>query len=227
MIKSDIEKRAGSNNVFVLTNMADTTFYALEGKRAELEAKIGVTGKFVISYIGAIGFANGLDFMIDCARATSKAGLPVQFLLCGDGALLEKIEAIKSGQALDNLTIIPFQSRDGVREIMNVTDATLICYRPVPVLETGSPNKYFDGLAAGKLIVVNFSGWIRQEIEAEGCGIYVNANKPESLVNAIAPFLNNASALATYQQNSRTLAVEKYNRALLSTTFVDIVRRAL
>ena len=54
---------------------------------------------------------------------------------------------------------------------MNVTDATFICYKPVPILETGSPNKYFDGLARGKLILVNFGGWIKEEIEAKRCGV--------------------------------------------------------
>ena len=57
---------------------------------------------------------------------------------------------------LKNFSILPFQNREGVKEVMNVTDATFICYKPVPILETGSPNKYFDGLAAGKLILINF-----------------------------------------------------------------------
>jgi glycosyltransferase involved in cell wall biosynthesis len=223
-IKEDIEKRTQANNVFLLTNMADTSYYSPERKRPELEAQFGVAGKFVISYIGAVGFANGLDFMIDCARAAKKAGLPVHFLLCGDGALLENLKTATARHALNNLDFVPFQTREGVREIMNVTDATLVCYRPVPVLETGSPNKYFDGLAAGKLIVVNFSGWIRQEVEARRCGVYVSANNPESFVHTITPFLNNASALLTYQENSRALAEEKYNRTLLSGTFVGMVK---
>ena len=51
--------------------------------------KFDVADKFVVSYIGAIGLANGLDFYIECARACQKTTLPVHFLLCGDGALLE------------------------------------------------------------------------------------------------------------------------------------------
>jgi hypothetical protein len=57
---------------------------------------------------------------------------------------------------------------------MNITDASFIFYKPVPVLETGSPNKFFDGLAAGKLIIINFGGWIKTEIEENKCGVYVN-----------------------------------------------------
>ena len=96
----------------------------------------------------------------------SLAGLPVHFLLCGNGALLDFFKRIVQQYQLKNFSIIPPQNRNGVKEVMNVTDAAFICYKPLPVLETGSPNKYFDGLAAGKLILVNFGGWIKKRNRA-------------------------------------------------------------
>ena len=107
---------------------------------------------------------------------------------------------------------------------MRVTDAVFVCYRPVPVLETGSPNKYFDGLAAGKLIVVNFGGWIRDEIEAEQCGIYVDPHDSNSFADRLTPFLNDASLLHRYQNNARRLAEAKYSREQLGRQYAEIVR---
>jgi hypothetical protein len=72
---------------------------------------------------------------------------------------------------------------------MNITDAAFVCYKNVPILETGSPNKYFDGLAAGKLIVINFGGWIRKEIEEKQCGIYADPQQPTDFVKKIRPFI--------------------------------------
>ena len=77
---------------------------------------------------------------------------------------MEDLKAYAGKIQLTNLTWVPFQSRDGVKQIMNITDANFICYQPVKILETGSPNKYFDGLAAGKLTIVNFGGWVEEEI---------------------------------------------------------------
>jgi glycosyltransferase involved in cell wall biosynthesis len=91
-------------------------------------------------------------------------------------------------------------------------------------LETGSPNKYFDALAAGKLVIINFGGWIRDEIEKEQCGFYVNATCPEDFVRKIEPFVNNSDLLKRYQQGARTLAERKYSRRVLAERFWDVVR---
>jgi glycosyltransferase involved in cell wall biosynthesis len=182
-IKEEVEKRTKNKIVHVIPNMADTEFYNPQAKDRLLEKKFGTEGKFVVSYIGAIGLANGLDFFMECARASQNAGQPIHFILCGEGAVLEGLKRIAERYQLKNLTFIPFQNREGVKEIMNVTDAAFICYKPLPILETGSPNKYFDALASGKLIVVNFGGWIKEEIEREHCGCYINSKQPTDFVS--------------------------------------------
>ncbi len=107
---------------------------------------------------------------------------------------------------------------------MNITDASFICYKPIPILETGSPNKFFDGLAAGKMIIVNFGGWIKKEIEENRCGIYVDPNHPTDFVKKIESVLSDSKQLDTYKASSRALAERKYSREQLSKEFVAIFK---
>src|SRR5690606_34397637 len=143
-IGESIRRKTSGTPVVVIPNMADTRFYQMEPKDPQLENRFGTTGSFVVSYVGAVGFANGLDHFLECARACKQQNLPVKFILCGEGALTNHFHNAKQRLALDNLDIVPFQDREGVRAIMNVSDATFISYRPDPILETGSPHKYFD-----------------------------------------------------------------------------------
>ncbi|HTJ51524.1 MAG TPA: glycosyltransferase family 4 protein [Cyclobacteriaceae bacterium] len=221
-IKAAVEKKVNRKQVHLIPNMADVDFYSPSVKNLQLEEKFQVKDKFVVSYIGALGFANGLDYFLDCARASQKAALPVHFILCGDGAMLENLKTSAKRLMLQNLTIVPFQTRDGVRDIMNVTDASFICYKSVPVLETGSPNKYFDGMAAGKLIVVNFAGWIKDEIERHNFGVHVDPNHPTDFVKKISFFINNSKQLAEWQINARQHAISNYSRQILNDRFVSI-----
>jgi len=223
-IKSAVEKKVPGKIVLMIPNMADTTFYQPEVKLPELEKKYGVEKKFVVSYIGALGVANGLDYFLDCARASQKANLAIQFFLCGDGAMLEHLESTSKKLQLQNFSVLPFQDREGVRELMNVTDASFICYKPVPVLETGSPNKFFDGLAAGKMIIVNFGGWIRKEIEENRCGIYVDPNHPTDFLKKIESIISDSKQLDNYKTASRALAEREYSREQLSKDFVAIFK---
>jgi glycosyltransferase involved in cell wall biosynthesis len=221
-IASDVRRKAPGKTIHLIPNMSDTDFFKPAPKDAALVQKFNTAGKFVVSYIGAIGMANGLEHFVLCAKASADAGLPVHFFLCGEGAFLDRIKNKVRDSHLKNFSILPFQNREGVREILNVTDASFVSYRPVPVLETGSPNKYFDGLAAGKLIVVNFGGWIREEIESNGCGIFVKPDSPEDFVTKINPFLKDEILLRQHQQNARRLAEKKYSRQKLGSAFAAI-----
>lgn len=224
MIREAILKKVPGKQVHLVPNMSDTDFYRPEERKQAIVERYGVTGKFVVSYIGAVGLANGLDYFIECARASQIARLPMHFLMCGEGALVEYFRRIVKRHELTNFSILPFQNRDGVREVMNITDAAFICYKPLPVLETGSPNKYFDALAAGKLIVINFGGWIKDEIEKQQCGIYVDPKYPHEFVKKITPYLDNKDFVKSMQQASRSLAETRYSRKILSERFVSIFK---
>lgn len=218
-IRTEIQKKVPEKEIHVIPNMADTDFYKPTNKNPELERKFSVSGKMVFSYIGTFGLANGLERMLACAEKV-KDDSSFHFILCGDGAMRNSLLKIAEERKLLNVTFVPAQGRIGVEEVLNVTDAAFISYQPLPVLETGSPNKYFDALAAGKLIVVNFEGWIKNEIESHSCGIF--ALTPEIFAEKIKTFQQQSDFLMQYQKNSRALAETIYSRKLLAQKFVEI-----
>ena len=216
-IQNYLEKKNPRKQIYRIPNMSDGDFYTPVYDRS-LKQKWNIEEeKFVVSYIGAIGYANGLDYILSCAQVCLNKNLPIQFVICGEGAVLDDLKS--NAKDCSNITFIPFQNRDGVREVLQMSEAVLISYRHVPILETGSPNKFFDGLAAGKLIVVNFEGWIKELIEKEACGIYVNPNKPEQFADKMLSFIADEELLNRYQKNSRTLAEAQFSRNKISEQF--------
>jgi glycosyltransferase involved in cell wall biosynthesis len=221
-IQEAIHKKIPTKQIHVIPNMGDTEFYKPESKNPELEKKYTVENKFVISYIGTLGVANGLGALIDYARVCLKNNLPIQFIICGEGAERERLQKLVHQLNLSNVSMLDFKNRDGVREVMNITDAMLVCFRNLPVLETGSPNKFFDGLAAGKLLILNFKGWLKDEVEKNSCGVFVEPHDPENFINTITPIIANRDLLTEYQNNARKLAERKYSRKVLSEEFKKI-----
>lgn len=221
-MKKIIEGKIQDKPVHLIPNMADLAFFTSEPKQPVLVKKFDVEGHFVISYIGSIGYANGLEFFLDCARLTQKNALPIKLLLCGEGAMLPHLKDTVRKEGIKNVIFVPFQNRAGVKEVMNITDAVFICYRQHSILETGSPNKYFDGLAAGKLIVTNFGGWIKEEIEKEKCGFGIVSNSPEDFVKRIDEFVYDNALFLQSQKNASNLS-KKYNRKKLGDEFVNIL----
>jgi len=227
MIQKEIARKKPGKKISVVTNMSDVEFFRDESKREDLIEKFNTRGAFVISYIGTLGVANGLDYIIECARACEKADLRVKFIVCGEGAMLANLTNAALRLKLENIQFVSFQNRDGVREVMNVSDAIFVSYKNFPVLDTGSPNKYFDGLAAAKLVIINFGGWIKDEIEKEQCGVSLDPRHPTEIVNKIRPFLDNPTLLRQFQQRARQLAEAKYAREILGDYFFGVINNAI
>lgn len=223
-IREAIRSKSPGSRIELIPNMADCEFYRREEKDPSQEVRLGTAGKFVIAYVGALGVANGLDHLITCAKEAQDAGLPVTIILCGDGAMLETLQARAKSLRLTNVVFTGFVDRAGARAILQAADAVFVSYLPAKILETGCPNKYFDGLAAGKLILVNFGGWIREEIERAGCGIFVDQRKPGSIVEGLRPFLSDKVRLQQAQAKSRMLAEERYCRSSLGDQFANLFK---
>ncbi len=221
-IRQAILAKAPGTRVELIHNMSDCVFYKPGKRDSVVEERFGAKDKFVISYLGALGMANGLEQLLYCAEECLKAAIPVSFIICGDGAMQGTLKKLVQTKKLINVNLTGFVNRDGVKDIMNITDAVFVSYRPAAILETGCPNKYFDGLAAGKLIIVNFGGWIRQEIEAMNCGFYVNPDNPGELVEKLRPYLADRSRLHKAQLQSRQLAESRYSRKAIGDRFAQL-----
>jgi len=215
-IKEAILKKQPTAKVVIIPNMSDCDFYK--------PAPRNDPNKFVISYIGATGLANGLDYLLECANVCRKAELPVHFIVSGTGALLERLKADAKRLELQNITFTGFLDREGVRGVLNISDAAFVCYKDRPILETGSPNKFFDGLAAGKLIVVNFGGWIKNEIEQNRCGVGISNRDPNDFIRKIRVFLSDPELLQEYKDNARKLAEKKYDRRILVKEWLTLFK---
>ncbi|MEI9919392.1 MAG: glycosyltransferase family 4 protein [Bacteroidota bacterium] len=214
-IKEAILKKVPEARVVNIPNMSDCEFYRPASRHDNK--------KLVVSYIGAIGLANGLDYLLECANACRKASLPVHFMVCGTGRLLERLKGNARQLGLQNITFTGFLNREDVRKVMDITDVMFVCYKDRPILETGSPNKFFDGLAAGKLIVINFGGWIKKEIEENRCGVAISKSDPSNFVNKISTFITDPDLLIEYQKNARALAEKKYDKKILINQWLQVL----
>lgn len=208
-IRNYIESISPETKVHVLPNIADTTFFQPEYR---LPKHFTRENPLRVAYIGTFGAANHLEFLIQAAKSCQEGQFPVEFSLMGDGATYPKIKQLASG--LKNITLYPYGNADAVRELLQKQDAVYVSFKNIEILNTGSPNKFFDGLAAGKLIIINFGGWIRNVIEENDCGFYYDPLNPEEFLRKINVFLKDPELLIRYQSQARRLADSYYEKDL-------------
>lgn len=228
-IARGIAQSSPSSPLHLIPNMADCRFFSLSAEEKPTEIP-GIDlsvldNKFVVSYLGAAGAANRLEYLLMAARACQEQQLGVQFLLAAEGGRLASLKNQASLSGLRNVAFVPYGNKEQLRDYLSLSDAVYTCFGPQPVLETNSPNKFFDGLAAGKLSIVNTRGWLKELVEAGPCGFYTQPENPLDFVLQLRPFLESRALLTTYQQNARRLAEQQFSREALCRQAVQLVEQ--
>lgn len=209
----------------VITNVADTEFFDFVDKKENLKKQFGIKNEFIISYSGTLGVANHLEYLMEAARAC--LGLNVKFLILGRGSEADRLMKIQAEKSLTNLTFLPHADKDVVRQVLNVSDAVYISFLDLASLHTGSPNKLFDGLAAGKLIITNFGGWIKTLLQSNDAGFSYNPDDTKAFTEKLHLFITNKEILKSFQKNSRQLAENSYSLERLSERQVTFIQSSL
>lgn len=209
-IKNDIAKTVPDKVISVVTNMSDIDFFKSTQKEPSLVEKYNLNNKFVISYTGTVGLANHLEYLLAVAEVSQK-DRHIRFVIMGSGARWDDIKQLAGEKKLNNIIFLPPGNKNQVSEILNVSDAIYISFKNAPVLASGSPNKFFDGLAAGKLIILNFQGWIASIIAKHECGFSYEPLKPEEFFNKLAPYIENGQLLKNSQYKARQLAESEFS----------------
>ena len=196
-----------------IPNAADLDVFRPEVVDSEFRARHGLEGRFVALYAGAMGRANGLDQLVDAAAALRRWGdTRVAIVALGDGGERPRLEERAQELGLDNLLFLPAVPKDELAGILGAADVTLTVFAPHPILETNSPNKFFDSLAAGKPVVVNLDGWLRGLVEEHEAGVWVPAGNAEALAGALSALAANPERVEQMGRKARALAEREFGR---------------
>lgn len=216
-IRNYIEKVSPHTKVHVIPNMADCTFFDADLRIGDYSNR----NNFQITYCGAVGRANQVEFFLEAAKETKNQKLPVHFNILGTGSEVQRLK--NQYRKLWNVSFYDHTCKNGVKKLLEESDAVYVSFKDVGVLNTGSPNKFFDSLAAGKLTIINFKGWLKNMIERNKCGFYHDPHSPKNFVRKLNVFLSNPDLLQRYQKNGRKLAELYYDKEIQITKLLKIL----
>jgi glycosyltransferase involved in cell wall biosynthesis len=212
------QKGVAPEKLVLIPNLADVELFDATAPNTGYFESLGLNDKFVAVYTGAMGKANGLEHLVGAARSLRDAGnAGVAIVALGNGS--ERDWLVGEARSLPNLHVPPPIARAEVAGVIRAAGATMTLYAPYPALETGSPNKFFDSLAAGKPVVVNTGGWLRQLAEENEAGIYTPPGDYEALAAALVRLAEDPGLVERLGRNGRALAEREFDARLLAARF--------
>ncbi len=182
--------------------------------------------KFNVVHFGAMGRANGLNYIIEAARIVSERGDDsIRFIFMGSGATQPRLEEMVSQYGLKNVQFLGNLPMETLAEVVNCSDISITSFINLPILKTNSPNKLFDSLSAGKPIIVNSAGWTKDLVEKENCGFFVDPEKPSELAERLLKVKDDKGLLDIWGKNSRRLSLEVFDKDILSAQVADVLEK--
>jgi glycosyltransferase involved in cell wall biosynthesis len=198
--------------IHVIPNGVETAPFDPERRGEEHRAAWGADERFVVLYAGALGPANALEVVLDAAAELRDTR--ALFVLVGDGKARLGLERAASERGLDNVRFVPAVPKDEVPGILAAADACLACLRDIPLFRTTYPNKVFDYMAAGRPVLLQIDGVIRQVVEESRAGLFVPPGDAHALATSVRQMMDRPDAAREMGRRGRKAVCERFDRRL-------------
>ena len=175
-------------------------------------------------YVGSIRNANNINVLLDSAKKVKNS--KIKFLIWGDGDQLTALEERVNNEGIDNVVFKGRVDKKYIPYITSCADLNIVHGSSTPIVRFGmSLNKFFDCLAAGKPILVDFESPYNPVVE-EAAAIKTRNSSPE----CIAETIDNISRMKKdvineYCKNARKGA-EKYDFTVLTNKLINVIEGA-
>lgn len=208
--------------VIIASNCSDLDRFRPNVDSGSLRANKGWQDKFLLMHCGAMGRANGLDFLIEAAKKLQEHK-DIHFVLAGGGSEAERLsESIKSNQ-LNNIEMVGTVPKHELPVYFAACDVSLVIFANYKILQHNSANKFFDSLSAGKPVLLNYSGWQRDEIENADAGFGTELCDLDEFVDKVLKLYNNRQMLPEMGANARKLAELKFSRDKIAAEVLEFI----
>ena len=214
--------------IHMVPNSADLDLFSPGAKDPDLVARFGLEDKFVVGYVGAIGPSNDVEGQVPQAahELRGRGRDDIAFLIVGDGKSLPALRSIVDEDHLSNVHLAGSMPKSDVPRVTRTADVLLTLFADKPILATNSPNKFFDGLASGRPMIVNSPGWTRKLVEECGCGLFVAPGDGVALADAIERLADDHGMRRLMGERARSLAESRFDRDRLAEQVERVLESA-
>jgi glycosyltransferase involved in cell wall biosynthesis len=215
-----IARGIDGDKIVVVSNGIDTGQLTPGPAPIELRQRLGLENKIVVSYVGTVGMAHGLQLILDAAQDCRNRLPEAHFIIVGSGAELRDLQQQASERGLGNVTFIGRVAHEEIVNYWRLSDMTLVLLKDIPLFRTVIPSKIFEAMGTGIPIITNVRGELQTLLEPLGSAVMIEPSNLNALVDAIEALARSPArrqALAT----AAVKAAKQYDRVVLADKLLD------
>ena len=184
--KKELTNRGiGPEKIEIIYNWCDEASIASDSSTCSSEKPTEFKGKFVVLYAGAMGLAQGLNTVLDCARLCRVMLPDVQFVLIGGGVERSHLKKRAEEMGLENVIFLPARSIETMGAIFAMVDVLLVHLKDDPLFRITIPSKTQAYLYVGKPLLMAVRGDAADLVREAGAGVVCEPDNPQDMMKAL------------------------------------------
>ena len=180
-----------------------------------------------IVYVGTMGQINGVPYMADLAAKVRTEAPDVRFAVYGGGYDYNNLKARAQELGVFDETLfmpgpIPKKQVPAVLSAATFASSLFIDLREMWV---NSANKFFDGLAAGRPVLINYGGWQADILRETGAGLVLDPHDMDKAKDTLLKALRDEAWLKSAGRQARQLAEDRFSRDGLAAELIGVLEQ--
>jgi len=216
-----VSRGVSDSKISAIPNWIDTEKITPTDKNNEFRQQHGLNGKFVVSFAGVMGLAQGLGIVLESAEAL-RSEKNLIFLLIGDGAMKLEYEKRVSERQLTNVKLLSMQPPEVYPQILAASDLCLVTLDKrlkTPVV----PGKLQAIMASGRPVLASVAseGDVPVIIRNAQCGMVVDAGDSGEMTSAIQTMMADQNELSNMGNRGRSYAEQHFAKSTVLVKFTQ------
>jgi len=220
-----------ANKITVIPNASDLDLFRNAQKAGKIfrQSRKWLQNRPLVVYTGTIGRINGVDYLVNLAKETLKIDPEVRFLVAGEGAEEKKVRQLAQdvGVLNKNFYMMPPVPKEQMPAILGAATVATSLFIDLPEMWANSANKFFDALAAGTPVAINYKGWQAELLQRTGAGIVLDVKRISIAADQLLQFIHDEARLKKARQAARLLAETEFNRDHLALKLEQVLQAAI
>jgi glycosyltransferase involved in cell wall biosynthesis len=183
------EHRVPAEKIFVVTNTEDQDFIH---QKIDHSVYSSLIGKFILTYSGGIGPHRGVDTAIRGMQYL-KENDNIQLAIVGFGSpsVMDSLKQLVAELQLHNVHFFGYQPFSKFYSYMSLTDVNVIPHQSNGHTDNTVPHKLFQGMMAGKPLLVSTCAPLKRIAEKCGSGLVFQAGDAKDFADKVNALYTN------------------------------------
>jgi colanic acid biosynthesis glycosyl transferase WcaI len=206
-----IGKGVPPGKIYTIPNWVDMEAIQPASKSNSVRTSLVADGNLLVVYSGGMGINTCLDGVVEAARILANESH--QFVMFGEGAYKESLEAKARGYRLQNLRFLPFVRTEEYPQTLAASDLQIVVLNEAAT-NASLPSKVLKIMASGRpvLAIAQPDSELSKLVKKAECGVTVSPNDAEGIARTIRQLAREPERLDAMGQCSRRYAVDHFDR---------------